>query len=54
MQEVGTTWRKRIVESLENGKWVADRETGLFIFPFWKPKKVCYLQNNLIASATDS
>ena len=40
------------VESKENGKWVADSETGLFFFPFWKPKKVCYLQNNLIASAT--
>ena len=41
------------VESKQNGNWVADSETGLFFFPFWKPKKVCYLQNNLIASANE-
>ena len=36
------------VESTQAGNWVADSETGLFLFPFWKPKRVCYLQNNLI------
>jgi|SRR6266851_1489853 len=36
------------VESRENGRWVADSETGLFLFPFWKAKEVRYLQNNLI------
>ena len=41
------------VESRQNGSWVADSETGLFLFPFWKPKKVCYLQNNLIAAANE-
>ena len=41
------------VESLENGNWVEDSETGLFISPFWKPKKVWYLQNKLIASASE-
>jgi hypothetical protein len=41
------------VESKQDGNWVADSETGLFLFPFWKPKKVCYLQNNLIASANE-
>jgi hypothetical protein len=41
------------VESKQNGNWVADSETGLFLFPFWKPKEVCYLQNNLIASANE-
>ena len=41
------------VESKQNGNWVADSETGLFLFPFWRPKKVCYLQNNVIASANE-
>jgi hypothetical protein len=38
------------VESKQDGKWVADSETGLFLFPFWKSKEVRYLQNNLITS----
>ena len=42
-----------IVESKQNGGWVADSETGLFLFPFWKPKRVCCLQNNLIVSANE-
>jgi hypothetical protein len=29
--------------------WVADSETGLFIFPFWKRGGVAYLQNNFIS-----
>ena len=37
------------VESRQNGKWVADSETGLFFFPFWKTKEVLYLQNKLIS-----
>ncbi len=36
------------VESKHNGQWVADSETGLFLFPFWKRAEVVYLQNNLI------
>ena len=39
------------VESKQDGNWVADSETCVFLFPFWKPKKICYLQNNLIGSA---
>jgi hypothetical protein len=39
------------VESKQNGEWVADSETGLFLFPFWKTKTVRYLQNDLITSA---
>ena len=39
------------VESRQNGNWVADSETGLFFFPFWWSKKVCYLQNDVIVSA---
>lgn len=37
------------VESRQNGNWLADSETGLLLFPFWRPKKVCYLQNNVLA-----
>jgi hypothetical protein len=40
-----------VVESKQNGEWVADSETGLFLFPFWKRAEVVYLQNNLITSA---
>lgn len=39
-----------IVEFNENGSWVADSETGLFFFPFWKTKEVRYLQNSLMSS----
>ena len=42
-----------LVESKQNGKWVADSETGLLIFPFWKRKEVVYLQNNLITSGDE-
>lgn len=38
-----------VVESKENGEWVADSETALVLFPFWKRKQVVYLQNNLIS-----
>lgn len=41
------------VESKQNGNWIADSETGLFLFPFWKPKEVRYLQNTLIASINE-
>jgi hypothetical protein len=37
-----------IVESKQNGSWIAESETGLLVFPFWRPKRVRYLQNNLI------
>ena len=37
------------VESKHHGQWVADSETGLFLFPFWKRAEVVYLQNNLIS-----
>ena len=40
------------VESKENGQWVADSETGLLIFPYWKRLEVVYLQNRLITSDT--
>ncbi|HKR59369.1 MAG TPA: hypothetical protein VJS64_06510 [Pyrinomonadaceae bacterium] len=37
------------VEAKQNGQWVPDSETGLFLFPFWKHSEVVYLQNNLIS-----
>jgi len=37
------------VESKQNGQWVADSETGLFLFPFWKRAQVVYLQNSLMS-----
>jgi hypothetical protein len=37
------------VEAKQNGQWVADSETGLFLFPFWKRAEVVYLQNSLIS-----
>lgn len=43
-----------IVESKQNGKWIPDSETGLFIFPFWKPKEVVYLQNNLVTAGDEA
>lgn len=41
------------VESKENGQWVAESETGLLIFPFWKRSEVVYLQNRLFTSDTE-
>lgn len=39
------------VEFKQNREWIADSETGLFLFPFWIAKTIHYLQNNLITSA---
>ena len=41
---------KWTVEAKENGEWVADSSTGLFLFPFWLKKESRYLQNKLIAT----
>jgi hypothetical protein len=46
----GNSAYRWVVESKQNGQWVADSETGLFIFPLWKRGGVVYLQNNLIAA----
>ena len=40
---------KWTVESRENGAWVEDSTTGLFLFPFWMRNECRYLQNNLIS-----
>src|SRR5215204_3167242 len=46
----GNVTYKWLVESKENGEWVEDSETGLFLFPFWKKKEMRYLQNDLICA----
>ena len=40
------------VESKQKDGWVADSETGLLLFPFWKRAEVVYLQNNLISNSS--
>jgi hypothetical protein len=40
---------KWTVESHQDGKWLEDGTTGLFLFPFWKKPEVRYLQNNLLS-----
>jgi hypothetical protein len=40
---------KWTVEFKEDGVWVEESSTGLFLFPFWTKKEIRYLQNNLIA-----
>jgi hypothetical protein len=49
----GTFAYRWVVESKQHGQWLADSETGLLIFPFWKRSYVVYLQNNLIISAAE-
>ncbi len=39
---------KWCLEILQNGGWEAYSTTSLFFAPFWKAKKVRYLQNNLV------
>ena len=44
----GNTETKWVVESLENGVWTADSETGLLLQPFWHSARVEYRQNRVI------
>jgi hypothetical protein len=44
----GNTETKWVVESLENGLWKADSETGLLLQPFWRSARVEYRQNRLL------
>ena len=39
------------VESRQDGRWVPDSKTGLFLFPFWKRAEIVYLQNSLMSRA---
>ena len=36
------------VEYNEEGEWIEDSTTGLFLIPFWRRKRIVYLQNNLL------
>ena len=40
------------VQRFEKGKWRSWGWVGLFWFPFWRKKKVTYLQNHLIKTPT--
>lgn len=44
---------KWTVESLEEGKWEEQSTTGLFIFPFWRTRRLHYLQNKLLSQNKD-
>jgi hypothetical protein len=37
-----------VVESLKDGKWTPDSETGLLLQPFWRSARIEYRQNNLL------
>jgi hypothetical protein len=47
----GSMPTRRVVESLRDGSWVPDTETGLILFPFWRRKRVVYRQNHLLPAA---
>ena len=44
----GNTETKWVVESLKDGKWTPDSETGLLLQPFWHSARIEYRQNNLL------
>ncbi len=46
----GNTEYRWELESLDKNTWMFEAETGLFFFPFWRKKKIKYLQNSLIKS----
>jgi hypothetical protein len=45
----GTFPYRWTLEIKQDEQWVAESETGLLLFPFWKRRNVVYLQNNLIS-----
>ena len=44
----GSTPTKWIVEWRKDGVWIPDSETGLVFIPFWRPRRIVYLQNRLL------
>jgi hypothetical protein len=44
----GSTPTKWIVESRKDGSWIQKSETGLLLFPFWRARRIAYLQNRLL------
>jgi hypothetical protein len=47
----GNTETKWVVESLKDGKWTPDSETGLLLQPFWRSARILYRHNNLLGRA---
>jgi len=45
----GSYTYKWTVESLEEEEWQEQSTTALLIFPFWRRRKVYYLQNSLLS-----
>lgn len=43
------TWT---AEFWEDGQWQHGNITGLFFFPFWRMKRVRYLQNDLVSESS--
>ena len=44
---------KWTLEYKDNSSWLADSTVALFFFPFWKKRRIRYLQNNLIGEKND-
>ncbi len=44
----GSTATKWRVESLSNGVWTGDSETGLLLQPWWRRARVVYRQNRVL------
>lgn len=42
------------MQNYENGRWKIVNSTLIPVFPFWKKKKVRYLQNKVITDKTDA
>ena len=46
----GTDYKWQVLHQVD-GRWVADSETGLFVFTFWLPREQRELQNDIINAA---
>lgn len=42
------------VEAFDDGNWVEDSTTGLFLFPFWLKDEVQFYQNDVIVVEQDA
>jgi len=47
----GSTPTRWIVEHKQDHSWIKHGETGLLFVPFWRSRRVVYLQNDLLSSA---
>jgi len=46
----GTDYKWQVLHQVD-GRWIADSETGLFVFTFWLPREQRELQNDIIKAA---